>query len=184
MGMPTGKGTKADRARLLIAGIAKHFANAPSMAFGSATLTPAQLTTSLQALVDLRAGVEGAKATATAKVAAEKAQAPALIALMGEFVAFVKATFSNSPDVLADFGLQPKKARAPLTVEQKAAAAAKRKATRAARHTQGPKAKLAVKGNVTGVNVTPVTTPDPQGPSNVAQPPQGGGGGVATPHNA
>ena len=45
---------------------------------------------------------------------------------MAAFVAFVKATFGNSPDVLADFGLKPKKATTPLTVEQKAAAAAKR----------------------------------------------------------
>jgi hypothetical protein len=43
---------------------------------------------------------------------------------------------------LADFGLNPKKARTPLTIEEKAAAAAKRKATRAARHTMGSKQKV------------------------------------------
>jgi hypothetical protein len=73
------------------------------------------------------------------------------------FIAYVRSAFGNSPDVLADFGLSPKKARTPLTVEQKAAAAAKRKATRQARGTRGPKAKLSVTGNVTGVIVTPVT---------------------------
>jgi hypothetical protein len=35
---------------------------------------------------------------------------------------------------------------------------AKRAATRAARHTMGPKQKKAVKGDVTGVVVTPVTS--------------------------
>ena len=59
--------------------------------------------------------------------------------------------------MLADFGINPK-ARAPLTVEAKAAAAAKRAATRAARHTMGSQQKKAIKGDVTGVLVTPITS--------------------------
>ena len=53
---------------------------------------------------------------------------------MSAFVAFVKATFGNSPDVLADFGLKPRKARTPLTIDQMAAAVreARRNARRAA----------------------------------------------------
>jgi hypothetical protein len=47
--------------------------------------------------------------------------------------------------------------RTPLTVEAKAAAAAKRASTRAARHTLGTKQKKAIKGDVTGVLVTPIT---------------------------
>jgi len=77
------------------------------------------------------------------------------------FVAFVKATFSKSPDVLVDFGLAPKQAATPLTVEQKAARVAKGKATRQARGTMGKKKKLAVHGDVTGVVVTPVTASAP-----------------------
>ena len=95
-------------------------------------------------------------ATVKEKLAAEAAQAPALHDLLVAYVAFVRATFSSA-SVLADFGLAPKKARTPLTVEQKAAAKAKRDATRAARGTMGKKAKLAVKGDVTGVEITPVT---------------------------
>jgi hypothetical protein len=45
-----------------------------------------------------------------------------------------------------------------VTPEQKVAAAAKLKATRAARHTAGSVQKKAVKGDVTGVIVTPVTS--------------------------
>ncbi|HEY6463270.1 MAG TPA: hypothetical protein VIY73_24050 [Polyangiaceae bacterium] len=44
----------------------------------------------------------------------------------------------------------------PLTTEQKAAAAAKRASTRAARGTKGPKQKAKIKGTVTGVLVTPL----------------------------
>jgi hypothetical protein len=59
---------------------------------------------------------------------------------------------------LADFGLQPPKARKPLTNEQRAAAVAKLRATRAARGTTSKKQKLSVKGDVTGVQITPVRT--------------------------
>jgi len=63
--------------------------------------------------------------------------------------------------VLADFGIQPPKVRVPLTVEAKAAAAAKRAATRAARHTMGSQQKKAVKGDVTGIVMTPITAAPP-----------------------
>ena len=61
--------------------------------------------------------------------------------------------------ILADFGLAPRKEPAPKTTEEKAAAAAKAKATRQARGTTSKKQKLTVKGNVTGIIVTPVTAP-------------------------
>ena len=117
-------------------------------------------TSKLQTLIDLRSDVDAAKATATAKIATETAQAPALLALMGALGSYVKATFGSSPDVLADFGLAPK-ARAQVTVETKAVAAAKRKATRAARHTMGPKQKKAITGVVPDPLVIPTHAPSP-----------------------
>jgi hypothetical protein len=62
--------------------------------------------------------------------------------------------------VLADFGIHPK-TRAPLTVEAKAAAAAKREATRTARGTKGSVQKKGIKGAVIGVTVTPITAAPP-----------------------
>jgi hypothetical protein len=102
-------------------------------------------------------------------------------------VQFVKTTFSNSPDVLADFGLKAKKARTPLTVEQKVAAAAKNAATRSARGTKGAKQKLAITGGVTGVVVTPVTAAKPvaavaSGTSTPAGPPAASATIAPTPH--
>ena len=82
-------------------------------------------------------------------------------AFLVAFVSFVRGTFGESPEVLADFGLLPKKVRKPLTVEQLAAAKAKRAATRKARGTTSKKQKLAVKGDVTGVVVTPITATSP-----------------------
>ena len=49
---------------------------------------------------------------------------------------YILAAFSNAVQELADFGLEPPKARKPKTSEQSAAAAAKAKATRAKRATK------------------------------------------------
>ena len=142
---------------------------------GGSTTTPTQVEAQLTALSNLRNDVDAARTTLKAKVATEAAQLPALRTFLVAFVAFVRGTFGNSPDVLADFGLPPKKTKAPPTAVQKAAAAAKRAATRAARGTTGKKAKLAKKGNVTGVVVTPVTSapavsaaPEPAQPAPTA----------------
>jgi hypothetical protein len=152
------KGTKAVLAAKLAAGAQKHFPAGMSMSVGGVMLTLAQIETQLTGFASLRTDVDTARSDLQAKLAAETAQATAMNAFLDAFVRLVRGSFGNQPDVLADFGLPPEKARTPLTVEQKAAAAAKRAATRVARGTTGRKAKLAVKGNVTGVVVTPVTT--------------------------
>jgi hypothetical protein len=153
------KNTEAALAEQLAAGTQKHLSTLAQIMVGGSTITPAQAQTQLGAISALRTGVTAARTTLEAKIATETAQLPALRTFLVAYVAFVRGTFGNSPDVLADFGLPPKKAKTPLTVEQKAAALAKHEATRKARGTTGKKARLAVKGNVTGVVVTPVTTP-------------------------
>jgi hypothetical protein len=176
--MPTsnnvrGSSNEASLAVKLAAGTQKHLATLTQVLVGSGTFTPAQVETQLQAFATLRTDVEAAQAVVKAKLVDEAAQAPALRAFFIAFIAFVRAAFGNSPDILADFGLQPKKVRAPLTVAQKATAAAKRKATRAARGTKGPKAKLAVTGNVTGLTMTPITAsaaPEPAAPPTQTAP--------------
>ncbi|HEX3344391.1 MAG TPA: hypothetical protein VHS09_07445 [Polyangiaceae bacterium] len=132
-----------------------------NLTLASVAYTPAQITTALGTLVALYAAVDAAKAAVKAKLTVEQAQAPTLLSLMAALVSYVKLTFSESPDVLADFGLPPKTVKAPLTTEQKAVAIAKRKATREARGTTSTKAKSAVKGNVVDVVLTPVTAGPP-----------------------
>jgi type I site-specific restriction endonuclease len=149
----TSKTKETALAQQLLAGLQKHLANVTSLTVASADYTPAQIVTALQTLMTLRAAVQAAQAAAKAKVTAENAQAPALRAIMMALVAYVKLTFSESPDVLADFGLKPKKAPTPLTAAQKAVASAKRKATRAARGITTKKAKQAVTGNVVDVAI-------------------------------
>ena len=168
--MPISKQHNADLADSLASGTQKHLSSASTLAFDGGSFAPAQVENQLKLISSLRADAESAKLTAKAKLAAEKAQLPSLMAFMNAFIAFVKATFGDSPEVLADFGLAPKKARKPLTVEQKAAAKAKRDATRKARGTTSKKQKSQVKGDVTGVTITPITSADAPSASSSAAP--------------
>jgi hypothetical protein len=144
--MTTGKNSKATLAQQLVAGIQKHLSSTASLTLSGASYTPAQVTQSLQAIVDLRSGVETARAATQAKVVAEKEKAPAALALMAALVGYLRVAYSNSPDVLADFGLKPKKVPTSQTTEAKAQSAAKRVATRVARHTMGKNQKKAIHG--------------------------------------
>ena len=194
MSKKIGKSDQASRVKQLIAGTNKHYANASQpLAFGGATYTVTALTALLQSFVDLRQAVDDAAAAHRTKVAAEAAQAPHLRGVISAFVAYVKATFGNSPDALADFGISPRKARTPQTAEQKAAAVAKRAGTRAARHTMGANQKKAVKGGPVTVTITstPVSAPTSAVPSSqpaaptaspAAPAPAGGSGGGSTQH--
>jgi len=156
-----GKDALAVLAASLAAGAQKHFPAGSSLSVGGAMLTLVQIAAQLNGFAALRTDVDTARAALDTKIAAETAQATAMRAFMSAFERIVRGSFGNQPDVMADFGLAPNKVRAPLTVVQKAAAAAKRKATRAARGTTSSKAKQAIKGNVTGVVVTPVTAEPP-----------------------
>ena len=174
-----GKATAADLAKTLIEGIQKHLATG-QLPIAGGTFTAAQIVAELQKLVDLRAAVDAARAATTTKVAAETAQTPALRAFMSAIVQVVRTAFGGQADVLADFGLAPKKARTPLTVEQMAAAAAKRKATRAARGTTSKKAKKGIKGAVTGIVMTPIVAGQPVVQATPAAPTAGPIQGTAT----
>jgi hypothetical protein len=180
-----GKQNSADRAEALSEGTAKHFTNASQqLTIGGVVYTVAQVTTNLQEITDLRTATTDAQASAKAKVATETVKLPPLLLFLAAYVAYVKATFGNTPDVLADFGLPTKKARKPLTPAQKAAASAKAKATREARGTKGPVAILAVTGNVIGVTVTPITAPvAPSAQPAPAAAPAAATGGTGTPHS-
>jgi hypothetical protein len=150
------KTTVVDSAKQLIAGASKHLGPDTKVPILGGTFTPAEVTAKLQQVVDLREGVDTARASARARLDAERANMASLRAFKSAFVAYVRVVYGTQREVLADFGLHPKKAAAPLSVEDKAAATAKRVATREARHTVGPKVKARIKGAVTGVIVTPV----------------------------
>jgi len=106
-----GNRKEADLATQLAAGTLKHLANIGQLVFEGVTMTPAEVEAKLAALAKLRNDVDSARATLKAMLADERTELPRLREFMLAFVGFVKAAFGNSPDILADFGVQPKKAR-------------------------------------------------------------------------
>jgi hypothetical protein len=151
----------------LIAGTEKHFPNG-SFTLGNTAYTTATLVGALksleQAFIVLAAAQASAKDAVTTLRGVETTVAP----LSRDYKRFILATFSTAAQQLADFGLQAPKARKPLGSEERIAATAKMRATRRARGTTSKKQKLAIKGDVTGVVVTPVT--HPTGPSSPTAP--------------
>jgi hypothetical protein len=171
MSSSTSKATAAALAQVqaLIAGTQKHFPSGNFTLVG-APYTSAALVTTLQSLANALSAVltahAGVKAALTALANVEASVKPVEQA----YRRVVVAAYASSPQELADFGVPAPKARTPRTSAQNAAAAAKARATRAARGTTSKKQKLAVKGDVSGVTITPVTTPAAPAPSPAAQP--------------
>jgi hypothetical protein len=175
-----GSRKEADLATQLVTGTQKHLANIGQLVVEGSTVTPADAEAKLTTFAKLRNDVDAARAAMKAAIADEQAQLPGLREFFLAFVSFVRAGYGNSPDILADFGLQPKKTRKPLTVEQRAAAAAKRAATRAARGIIGKRKRAGVKGDVTGVVVTPVKAQPEQAAQPAQQASNGSNGGNVT----
>ena len=151
----------------LMAGTEKHFPNG-SFTLGNATYTTASLVQAFQALADALTVLAAAHASTRDAVTALREAETKVTPLVRDYRNFLRATFSTANAQLADFGLAPPKARTPLSSEKRVAAAAKMRATRAARGTTSKKQKLAVKGDVTGVLVTPVTSAGASSPPTAA----------------
>src|SRR5579859_1047555 len=168
------KRTVTIRAEDLLAGLKKHYSNVPSLTFASATHTIQELTQALTNLITLRTDVDDARSALKAKLASEAAQAPSILGTMADLTAFIRATISNSPDILADFGIS-KKARKALTGVELAAKAAKADATREARGTTGSRAKAAKTGDVVSVEIVPVKVAPVGAPAAPSTPATAGG---------
>ncbi len=143
------------RVLAFMAGTQKHFPSG-QVTFGGATYTGASLIQAFQGLADAFPPVDAARTSLHDSVAALREADAKVAPLMRGFTSYLRATYSDATQ-LADFGLAPRKVPAPLTAEKRIVATAKLKATRAARGTTSRKQKLAIKGNVSGVVVTPVT---------------------------
>jgi hypothetical protein len=156
----------------LITGTQKHFPNG-SFTLGNVTYTAPALIQDLQSLASALTALNAAHVSVKDALAALAKIEPATAPLVRDYTRYVLAAYASAPQQLADFGMQPPKARTPLTSAQLAARAAKSKATRAARGTAGRKQKAAVTGNVTGVDITPVTStsPAPAAPPAATQQP-------------
>ena len=157
----TSTNTKASalaQVQAIIAGTTKHFPNG-SFTIGGTVYTAASLIQVLEGLASAMTARNAAQAGARDALAAEHAAQTQVGPILLAYKRLVLAAFANTTQTLADFGLAAPRARTPLTTEQRAVQVAKARATRVARGTTSRKQKLAIKGHVTGVLVTPVTAP-------------------------
>jgi len=141
-----------------IAGIGKRLQNVQSIALAGKTYTPADLEKLFQQQIDAAGQVDLAFAKLRDALQAFRGLSKDLSPIVVGFRHFVRNQFGDQAEALADFGIAPAKQRTVPTLEQKASAAAKRKATRQARHTLGPKAKASIHGVVPA---TPASPPKP-----------------------
>jgi hypothetical protein len=145
----------------LVDGLNKHAQAITSFVIAGATVTMKDIITNLQTLIASANTVESTRATWQNAVKADKDERAKLKAFVSSVKQALLLAFAGSIDALADFGLTPHKV-AVRTPAQKIAAAAKAKATRAARHTAGTKQKKAIKGTVpTTAPGTPAAAPVP-----------------------
>ena len=150
----------ADQA--LIDGFTKHAATIPSsLLIGGVQIPTTTILSTLQARIAARAATVPAKANYQALVKADQAERASTKALVSGARQAILLMFAGQIATLADFALKPRKVPAPRTPAQKAASAAKAKATREARHTMGPVEKAKITGATPQGDATPVTPPEP-----------------------
>jgi hypothetical protein len=154
------KASLQQRVSSLIAGTQKHTPTGP-LTFGGATYDATSLVQTLQSLNNAIVASDAAKAKWNDALKITQDEHAKVDPIIGSYQSYLVSLLGNAPSTLADYGLAPRKVRTPLTSEEKAAAAAKGAATRVARHTMGTVQKKGVKGNVTGVVVTPVAASSP-----------------------
>ena len=155
----------------LILGLQKQLPSGSFTLVSTAYTTPA-LVTALQGSITVLTALNAAHAALKVALAAWDAEdakmGPVILALRRT----LQSMYADAPDTLLVFGLEPRKVPAPRTTAQKAASAAQAKATRTARGTASKKSKSAITGNVTGINIVPITAPTAAAPAQpvTAQP--------------
>ncbi|HEY6463882.1 MAG TPA: hypothetical protein VIY73_27115 [Polyangiaceae bacterium] len=129
----------------VIAGIDQEFHSLPYILVGGKEFTPTSLKAFIQRRIDAEEKVRAARAAWIAASADyERVHAEVSVVVADTKQAAMCAFGRDSPR-LSSFGFTPPKKPA-MTDEQKLTAVEKRRATRIARGTKGPKAKLAIKG--------------------------------------
>jgi hypothetical protein len=149
----------------LIAGIQKHLQNAAPIGLDGTAYAPADLIKLFQSEIDAVNAAVSMRGTYKDAVTLERNVRAQVRRLRVAFQQFVRLLYGAASSKLADFGLAPTKTpkRTPTT---SVTAAAKSKATRTARHTMGPKKKLAVKGTIEVPAPTSAPSPAQAGGSN------------------
>jgi hypothetical protein len=120
--------------------------NLGSFGVEGVTYTVADLLAKLGALVAILDAASDAEVEWQKALLAREAVLPEVVKLVSGTRKFLKSHLGARNPALLAYGIEPEKAPAPPTAEQKVARVQKAKATRAARHTMGPKQKAKITG--------------------------------------
>src|SRR5260370_27679020 len=147
-------------------GLTKHRQALAALMIGGASHTVDDILAILQTRLAAANAAQSTRATWQSAVKADRDERVKTKTFVSGLRQALQVAFAGSIDALADFGLAPRKQRV-VTPEKKAPAAAKAKATRIARHTVGPKKKLAIKGTVpqAAPATSPAAAPAPASPA-------------------
>jgi hypothetical protein len=155
------------RVQKFIDGLKKHEQTLSSLVIRGQSIRVADIIPLLQKRLDKTSAVSSAKATWQSAVQADHDERDQTKNLLADLRQALLVAFGGQIEALADFGLVGRKP-AVVAPETRVAAAAKAKATRAARHTMGKNQKA----QITGVVVTPATSsPSTPAPAPAAAPP-------------
>lgn len=136
--------TQARDAQIIL-GLQKDLQHVSSLPLAGTAYTPDELVKLVQSRIDLLNTIAASQATWHSQVVSGQALSAKLTPILRGLRQYVVNAYGETSPVLADFGFTAPKKRT-LTPAQKAAAAARAKATRAARHTMGKLQKKNVKG--------------------------------------
>jgi hypothetical protein len=157
----------------LIDGLTKHAATLTSLFIGGVAVANKDIITTVQPRIDTATAAESTRASWQMAVQASRAERAETKAFVSGLRQALLVAYAGQIDVLADFGLTPRKPRV-VSTDTKIVAAAKAKATREARHTLGKKQKSGIHGAVpstisvaTGAS-TSTPAPAPTAPTNPA----------------
>jgi hypothetical protein len=153
--------------RQAMAGIRKHFASAPTLMLGGTPTSPNDAIATLQGTIDAIDKATAAEQAMHEAVTAKNAAMAKSSAALGDLKTLVKAQLGSSASVFADFGFQAPSRQAP-TEATKAAAVAKRAATRKVRQTLGKRQKAKLTGTVPAGDVKQVAVGGTSGSSGNA----------------
>jgi hypothetical protein len=149
----------------LIAGLRANYQPSDVFQLALGDKTCDEVVATLQQFVQAAENTKAAYAAYRATVGQEQAALAQARPVDQALVGVLRIRYGRTSQALLQYGVQP--AKTPVrTAASKTEAVVKAKATRTARGTKGSKQKLEVSGNVTGVEITPLTA----GPSVPATP--------------
>ena len=132
----------------LLAGITANASTLPSFILAGTATTPTDCEAVLQARITAGNLVVTTRGAWQKSVEANRQELASTQPLIKDLRTQIVLMHSNSPDILSQYGLKPRKKAAAQTTATKVVAVARRKATRTERNTLGPQQKKKVKGTV------------------------------------